>query len=164
MNSLILPFLATFIYQDCPTPQAMCPLKGRTGADRQTRVCILLLPLTGSEVSSKFYAKSCKRYVYKRHQTKSYILKDRTYVTLRDRQDNWMKTEVRRAVTQGMVGHDVGAGGLVVYIPFLDLGAGYTCWQKFTELYSICGHFWMYVSTTFTSQKQQLSMPQFHHL
>lgn len=129
----------------------------------QTQVCILLLPLTGSKVSSKFCAKSHKRHVYKRHQTKSYILKDCTYVTLRDRQDNCMKTEARKAVTLGLAGHDMGAGGLVVIL-FLDLGAGYTCWQKFTELYSICGYLWMYVSIMFTPQKQQLSVPQFHHL
>lgn len=38
---------------------------------------------------------------------------------LRDRQDNWMKTEVRRAVTLELGGCDVGAGGLVLIFCFL---------------------------------------------
>lgn len=42
-------------------------------------------------------------------------------MTLRDRQDNWMKTEVRRAVIlgSGAGGCDVGAEGLVVIFCFL---------------------------------------------
>lgn len=49
--------------------------------------------------------------------------------------------KVRRAVTPGV--EDTGRAGLL-----LDLSAGYTdvfSWQKFTERYSICAYFWIYI-------------------
>lgn len=76
----------------------------------------------GSKVSSKFYAKSHKRHVYKRHQTKLYTLKD---CYLCDAQGQARQLDENRSQESsysgvgGGGGCDAGAEGLVVIFCFL---------------------------------------------